>query len=327
MAPTVIVLLAYGSDTEYKRTIFCLKTFWAWFAGNPLDVKTIIYTDLPDYFPEYLSGLDVEYYSLTANRLSDMLGNTDYIHRRKVCVVKLTFEQYADADILFLDSDTFFHGQSSTLLKLIKPGFSIMHKKEFTLEEGLKLFTSFGKEKEPLDFTDLVENTSFTIGHETVSFNRNSLCWNSGVLGMTNNLKEVIADTLYLTDSFYINSRWFISEQWAFSLVLEHQTTILASDAYVTHYWGKRQKRLMDKLISTSGCLKNHADYGSAYFRKLSLQWKKQVINDVMKEEVLVALRSKNWSYALKATVKAVLKSPFNIQLFGELYRNEKTTY
>lgn len=314
-----IILLAYGNTIEYKRAIFCVLSFWSWFSGNALEIRILIYTDQPNYFEPFLNEFPIEYQYLNTQMLEEMLGESDYIHRRKVMVIDETFKKYPEDDLLFIDSDTFFISDPSKWLTEFKLGESYMHLREYTFAQGLELFSSFGGGKEPKAFIDFLELKPLTIAGESLSFDRNDYCWNSGVLGLTNDISSYIPDVLRLTDDFYKNSSWFISEQLAFSLVLQTKTKIFSSDTYVYHYWGKRQKVLMDKLIESkfTALQKHHRD--KTYLRELVLNFCYKIKTDVMIEQAGYALSKNKYAYGIRKAIFAWFRNPMNKSFIKEL--------
>lgn len=311
-----LILLSYGNETEYNRTIFCVLSFWAHYSGNTEKIRIVVYTDNQGYFEPFFNRINVSYVTLTPEMLVDMLGGSTYIHRRKVSVIDLTLKQYPAEDLIFVDSDTFFTKDPLPWLENLKRGISYMHLREYTFQDGLTLFSSFNQSKEPKAFIEFLESKPVKIGGEERSFSRNDFCWNSGVLGLTPDLSVYINDVFVMTDDFFKNSSWFISEQLAFSLLLQDRTRVLPSDEYVYHYWGKRQKKLVDvvlgKIIDTLP-LKTKTDITGLTDRLQS-----KISDDVVKEQAVLALFTNNWKYAAKRILVALLKNPANISLFRE---------
>ncbi|TKC09328.1 hypothetical protein [Pedobacter frigoris] len=319
-----LILLSYGNKTEYNRTIFCVLSFWAHYTGNTEKIRIIIYTDNKDYFEPFFNKIEVSYVTLTPEILQDMLAGSTYIHRRKVAVIDLTLKQHPGEDLIFVDSDTFFTKNPQPWIAALKPDMSYMHLKEYTFQEGLALFSSFNQSKEPKAFIDFLESQPVKIGGEDRSFNRNDFCWNSGVLGLTSDLSVYIDDVFVMTDDFFKNSSWFISEQLAFSLLLQDKTKVLPSDEYVYHYWGKRQKRLMDGVLEK--VINDLPAETKTNIVKLTIRLESKIADDVIKERAVLALFTKNWGYAVKRIFAALLKNPANISLFREWSEMKKSS-
>src|SRR5690606_10839570 len=128
---------------------------------------------------------------------------------------------------------------------------SCMYEREYTLQGGLDLYATFGEEEFPRAVIEYIEHSSLMTYGKTYDFNRYIYCWNSGVLALSRDFFKFMPDVCRLTDAFYKNTRWFISEQLALSFILSVSTRIEPAKSMVFHYWGKRQKSLIDSLISS----------------------------------------------------------------------------
>lgn len=228
-----------------------VMSFWAWYSGDREEIRTIIYTDEPDYFRSLLQNLPVEYVLLTLPLLEAMLNGSDYIHRRKIAVINETYKQYPSDDILFIDSDTFFIADPKNWLKSFRAGKSFMHVAEFSFAKAVQHFASFQQEILPISFINLIESKKFLIDNVEEQLHRNQIIWNSGVLGLSGTVAKYMNDIFALNDEFYEKTSWRISEQLAFSLVLQLKSEVQPSNQYIYHYWRPRQKALMDGILDS----------------------------------------------------------------------------
>jgi len=316
-----LVYLSYGNELEYRRAIFSILSFFSWCEDLLDSTRIIIYTDKPEFFHSFLSAYEIDYYLLSPELLEEMKGKDQFIHRIKVSVIKLTFENHPDQDQLFIDSDTFFAADASQLISNLKSGKSIMHVREYAIEESLEMFTTFNQGHFPKAFIKYIKNRAFKVGTEAISFSDQDYSWNSGVLGLPGDFAYYMLDVLNLTDKFFANSKWFICEQLAFSFILQRKTDISASDSYIFHYWGKRQKRLLDKLLVTDLRVGKDELYNSnQYIKKKTREYMKAVKNDLILEQIEIAIDFKSWVYAFKKTGQFILKNPFNLKLYRNLY-------
>lgn len=304
-----LVFLSYGSESEYYRAIFCVFSFLSWVESYADQVRIVIYTDQPEFFKKYLVELNIEYFLLTPEILEDMLDHKGFIHRRKVAVIDQTFKDFPGEYVLFIDSDTFFISPSRTLLEGPATGESFMHKREYTIEKGLAFFTSFNQGRYPAAFIEYISGRDFIINGKSESFNQQDYSWNSGVLGLNKDFAIYMAGVYQLTDDFYANSKWFISEQMAFSLILQRTTSIKPADDFLLHYWGKRQKVLMDKLIAELLNTYSVAELKNSNFIKpLTRKWKKRIESDLIMEQVSIALSSRSWLYGAKKCLQVAIR-------------------
>lgn len=324
-----LVILSYGREIEYRRAVVSVLSFRAWYKGDGAEVRTVIFTDKPDFFEPYLNELVVEYVLLTPELLTEMLGEYDYIHRRKIAVIDQVFQNHPSDDIIFIDSDTFFTADCTEWVANLEAGKSYMHTREWSFEEGITRWRSFGKGEYPESFVNLIESKPFMVGNEPTQFNRFHYSWNSGVLGITKEVARWMPDIFRMNDEFYQESGWFISEQLAFGLVLQTKTQVTGSEAYVCHYWGQRQKLLLDYLIfsacfNTDVFQKYDIDCKSSILRKLTGRWKKMVEADKIQERSTIALSNRQFLFGLRTATMAMLHSPLDVQFLQEVMLQTK---
>ena len=317
-----LVMLSYGRETEYQRAIFCILSFAAWYEQKLKDTRINVYTDQPDFFRPFLNHLDnVEYILLTAELMTEMLDGTDYIHRRKVSVIDMTFKRFPNEDLVFIDSDTFFISGTNALFDGYHPQESFMHRFEYTLGDGLKFFGLFNQDEHPKAFMNYISGKDFTIKGQTENFTEDDYCWNSGVLGLSKSFADLLPDVYQLTDKFYENSRWFISEQLAFGLILQRFTKISSAESFVVHYWGKRQKILFDQLLKDLFQKMNVKDLIQVSFIKdTTNSWNTKFEIDLILEQATIALSHQDWKHGIKKSLQAIFKGPFNAKTYKELY-------
>jgi hypothetical protein len=239
---TNLVVLSYGRENEYRRAILAVLSYYSWLSTSAEAGRTVIFTDNAAYFHPYLEGLTVDYISLTRERVQELNNVTGYPYRVKVSAVQEAFEAYPDANVLFIDSDTFVMADPAPLLARISPQVRVMHLREFVLEQR-RAEDAGGR------LLQLLESQSFQTSHGEERFNASQSCWNSGVLGLDPTVAAYISDVFQLTDKFYLGSGWHISEQIAFSLLLQTRSEIIASDDVVFHYWPGHEKAAVDALI------------------------------------------------------------------------------
>lgn len=320
-----LVLLSYGNEVEYRRAIFCILSFSSWYHDHANDTRIVVYTDDPGFIKSYLNHIVIEYVNLTPALLDELTGDVKYLHRIKVAAIDLTFKRYPDNSILFIDTDTFFYKPALELLRRFSLGVSFMHKREYKLEESIDIFSSYGEPEYPTSFLRYINGRNFSIGQSVVNFNINNYVWNSGVLGLDRSLASYLPDIFTITDAFYVNSKWFISEQLAFSLVLQSISEIKPADQFIHHYWGKRQKALMDNLIKKF--LKQHVEKlpENDSIRATTLNWRRLVLRDMLIEQAVGALQNCSWYFGLKKIVQLTLTGPKSLYLLSiELLKARK---
>lgn len=324
MRNKALVILSYGNESEFYRAIYALLSFSAWYSDHMKAFSILVYTDNPDFFRQYLdenTNLQIEYIYLSKTYLDDMVGDTKYIHRRKVYVIDLAFKSHPGKDILFIDSDTFFFKHSPKIVNDISYYESLMHKREYSLQEGLEIFEGWGLGSHPKAFIKYISKNAFLVDGSWEKFTALDYSWNSGVLGISKDNAKYLPDIFNLTDNFFLNSEWFISEQLAFSLVLQRRTTIFAVDDVVIHYWGKRQKKYMDKMLGDFLTSTSATKFKSVSLIKDSTRYfHKSLLFDIMLEQAIIALKHKHWRYGILKSLQVLLKKPFDKSTIVELY-------
>ncbi|GAB2778601.1 hypothetical protein HNQ93_001627 [Hymenobacter luteus] len=324
------VVLSYGRRNEYQRAVFAVLSFWAWYGGDKAEVQTIIYTDNPDYFRPYLAGLPVQYELLTPGRLTHMRGAAQYLHRVKAVILEHVFAVFPAHDVLYADTDTFFTTDPAGLLARLAPGTSFMHQPEYRLQDAVRVFAAFGQQQYPERFLELLESAVFEVAGQPARFYSRQVAWNSGVLALSHQQASLPPDIRQVMDTFFEHTAWFVSEQLAFSLVLQHQTQLLSARPVVCHYWGRRQKRLMDEQLSillrenfTQSLLAERLQC----VQHLTLQWQRQVEVDRLREGSLYAFANRQPRAGIKYALKSLFKAPFSRYFVRRLLAMGRRTF
>lgn len=319
-----IVLLCYGKEIEYKRAIVSILSLLAWNKASSSDFRIICFTDNPAYVNKYLGQVKVEYMYLSPSRMQYMLGGTTYIHRRKICILQDVYLRYPEDDIVFLDSDTFFISDSSTFLSSLKSGYALMHEREYKIEEAPEIYRRYmskkmeNAEQYPLAFIRQIESSTFRVGDEQLSFNAGQFVWNSGVLGLKNEVLPFLSSVLALSDEFYKESGWFISEQLAFGLLLQEKAKIRESSVFINHY--HQSKHHVDPRIRTllsEEFRKMGLGEKLATVRRFTLNVNKLVILDSSSSISIGAFKRQNIIKGIKFAVKAIKSIPLHPMLYS----------
>lgn len=309
------IVLSYGRETEYQRAVFAVLSFWAWYSGDRASVQTIICTDNPAFFQPYLAGLPVQYELLTPKQLTHMQGPARYVHRVKVRLLELIFARFPDRDILYIDTDTFFVADPAALLTRLTPTTSLMHQPEYLLQDAVGVFAEFGQQHYPEQLLELLAREAFRVAGQPARFYSRQRAWNSGVLGISCQHAGLLPDVLALADTFFARTRWFVSEQLAFSLVLQNQSQLVGCQAYLLHYWGRRQKSLMDAQLTRllrPGFQQATLPERLRQVRQLTGPWQRRVEADRLREGALYALTNRQPAAGLKYALKSLTRAPFS---------------
>lgn len=310
-----LIVLSYGRRNEYQRAIFSVLSFWAWYSGDKADIQTIIYTDNPEYFRPYLAGVPVHYELLTPARLTQMRGPDQYVHRVKALILEHSAELFPNRDIFYIDTDTFFIADPAALLSRLEPGTSLMHQPEYLMVDAVREFARFGQQHYPEQFLKLLDNEVFEVAGQPTRFYSRQVAWNSGLLGISHEQLALLPDIRRVLDTFFKRTGWFVSEQLAFSLVLQNRTQLLSGQAYLFHYWGRRQKHIMDQQLSI--LLQKNFAQASLVERlycvhQLTVQWQREVECDRLREGSLYAFAHRQPTAGIKYALKSLTKGPLS---------------
>jgi hypothetical protein len=244
-----LVGLSYGLEREYKRMIFAILSFKAYYSGPEDSISLLVFTDNPTYFERFFTGLKVKYVLLTPARIELMKGAQNFVHLVKIAVVREAFEMYPNNSLLFIDSDTFFVKDPLPLLSIISADTSLMHTKEYALAERID---STSEGMSPQLFLNTIERCTFLTSQGEERYFSSQYSWNSGVIGLAKEGRAYMEDIYKLTEDFFSCSSWHISEQLAFSLILQTRTTVHSCEKYIYHYWPGDKKVMIDSILATS---------------------------------------------------------------------------
>jgi hypothetical protein len=228
-APDNLLLLAHGRADVIRQARFCLLTFQHFALRTPGRYRVVVYTDQPEAFADLGDIVQVE--RLTPETLRRWRGPQDYVHRVKPEML-LHFAGAYDGRLLFVDSDTYFRRDPAELFDRVRPGVAALH-----LDEGRLSERRNGNARRLHDFVRradlrLPDGTTGRLPEATAM-------WNSGVVGIAPEDRDLLAPTLALVDELYGRYRKHNMEQLALSYVLAGRLQLVPADDVVYHYWGR----------------------------------------------------------------------------------------
>lgn len=321
-----LVLLSYGRESEYRRAIFAVLSFWVHYRGPREAVSTVVFTDYPPFFRPYLAGLPVEYVQLDDDRRRAMHGPHNYVPRVKIGVLNELMQRYPGHDALYVDTDTFFVANPAPLLASLAAGTAFMHLPEYQLADASGGYTTVGPAVAacPPRFRALLASRTFRVLGRERQFTGAQLGWSSGVLGLPATAARLLPDVFRLTDEFFAGSKWLSSQQLAFSLVLPIVLPLQRSDAYVYHYQPVGQKQRMDVLLArrlTAAFSRHPLPMRLAAPRAWLPRFRRECEVATLHEGMRHALGKGRWLPAAKYAVKALLRAPFDLPFVRQLIR------
>jgi hypothetical protein len=225
-----LIYLCYGEPSIFREAIFSILSMQQF----PVDRSTqvVIYSNRPEAF----HALEVKVRTVTDAELDEWMGETRYIHRRKLMAVIDALERYGGS-VAFIDCDTYFLKPAGSLFELIGPGRSCLHIAEGRLKET--------RTRQNARISRLIESGEFydTAGKRLV-ISPDAMVWNSGVLGVHSSDLPLVREALNLCDQLWkrdqvtepAKERAHTLEQFAVGVFLTRNRLSAASDI-VFHYW------------------------------------------------------------------------------------------
>jgi hypothetical protein len=242
-----LVAQSFGRKNEYLRTILSIWSFYVHVSAEFKKSKTLLFTDKPDFFRAYLSDLPVTYILLTPERMTEMRGNNDFLHRIKIAIIAEAFQR-SEGNLLYIDGDAFFTGDPSYLFQRLTKRASFMHTNEYPFYAlGNMPLPSGAPFRAVLNY---LEVNAFTMANGSrLKFPSTLFSWNAGVVMLHRDQAYLLGDVFAITDQLYAATGNHASEQYAFSIVLQTQTDLNACEKVIYHYWHKVKKQISDQFL------------------------------------------------------------------------------
>jgi hypothetical protein len=320
-----LVTQSFGKESEYKRAIFMIWSFWA-HTRQFSDV--ILFTDAPEYFSPYFRDKPVHFELLTAEKIVQMRGEIDFLHRMKIALIERAFH-LIKGNMLYVDSDTFFTNDIRPLYHEVSPDKAYMHLLEYDFESmrnvPLPAGASFRK------FLALIESQVFHLSNDkSLHVNTKQNSWNAGAMLLHYNHARLLNDVYALTDQIYPVTQNHASEQYAFSIILENNTLLQPLDTYIFHYWHRVKKGVMDlflrKRISMDWAQKSDQQKTEAIMKmtkQLPGHFNSHYLSDV--DAAIQAFNERRYKIAYRYSLKALSKKPWNVTFIKDiLYHTKK---
>lgn len=309
---TYLVLQSFGRENEYKRAILTTLSFFAHINIPLIHVKTLLFTDKPDYFTKHFAELPVEYVLLTQEKIKSMRGRIDFLHRMKIAVIEEAFSM-SSGNLIYTDSDTFFIADPDSLLKQLSEKRAYMHLLEYPFIQETEDKTQTYK-----DFYLLINSQSFKLSNGSeikVTANHNS--WNAGVMFFHQSHARFIPDVYALTEQFYPLSKSHASEQYAFSVIMQENTILKPCDTVIYHYWYRIKKLITDDFLDgkvtelwAENILSKKLDDVKKWCTELPKIYTKH--NLTMRDNAIQAFCNKEYINGYMWAMKALYQKPLN---------------
>lgn len=196
-----------------------------------------IITDFPDLYQHLKDVVNV--ITIDENTIRDWKGKDNFFWRVKLKGIEKVCALYPDSPVLYLDTDTFLHGNFARLEKFLKEPAAVMHERETTLFAG--------KSKTEKRMWASVGN-KFYGGVKILPAHH---MWNAGVVG-TPNTKNGDECRLAITICDEMCEQGVtrrLIEQFSLSVALHETYGLKEAREMIAHYWSNKDE--WNKEIST----------------------------------------------------------------------------
>lgn len=240
----VIIYFAYGREDIFEQTLYSILTLLHVCERERRGCRIAVYTDAPERF----AALPVDVVALSQARLDEWLGGSDYIHRRKTCVILDALERFANK-VAFIDSDTWFLAHPERIFARVGPGRAAFHICEgFVASTATPFDSALARQLEAIPLT--------LRSGELVTFGPRTRMWNTGVVGIDPADREAMLDALALGEAIWrtadpagaFGKKIHHAEQFATGYALRHAVLSEAADC-VYHYWPGEAKRAFGAVL------------------------------------------------------------------------------
>ncbi|HEY5824260.1 MAG TPA: hypothetical protein VIT44_07845 [Cyclobacteriaceae bacterium] len=320
---SILVTQSFGRENEYRRVIFMIWSFWAQFS---VSAKVILFTDRPDYFQSYFSGFEIEYIQLTSDKIKQMRGDIDFLHRMKIALIEEAFRM-SDGNLLYADSDTFFTADPSPLLEKISRSNAFMHTREYAFESIRQMPLPAGKTFRA--FVSLIDENVFNLADgSTLKITADQSSWNAGVMMFHQSHADLLSDVFSLTDQFYPTTQNHASEQYAFSVVMQNKLVLDSCEKVIYHYWYRIKKEIMDIFLEKNlrDFLKFSIDQRITLIKKwtieLPLLFERHVLT--LRDQSIQSFHENNFKKGYGFALRAMMKNPFDYTFIKNLVYHTK---
>ena len=201
-----------------------------------------IYTDQPRLFSLLENQYEINIISVDENKVEEWLLGKDYFLITKISLVKEFLISHS-GNMIFVDTDVIFKRKLDSTFRKVANGKYVLHLREEKL-------SSPGNKH----YVKTFQNKKFILeSGRTISIDKKSEMWNSGLIGISSDCIDVVDDVLSLCLQLLPHSSSRFLEQLSFSLVFKDTGRLVGDPKIMVHYWWK--KSLFNPIINEA--LKN----------------------------------------------------------------------
>lgn len=320
----VLVTQSFGNEKEYRRAIFCIASFYAHIEDK--NKPCFIFTDNPAYFQKYLNQFPIRYFLLTPEKIKNMRGAIDFLHRMKIALIEEAFATTND-HLLYVDSDTFFIKDPSEKMNSLKPGISFMHLPEYSFESMRDWMLPAGVPFRA--FIQYVSANTFKLNDGSMlKVDTHGFSWNAGVMMLHSDHRKVLPEVYAITEQCYPHIHNHACEQYAFSIALQRHTTVYRCDDVSYHYWYRVKKKLADAFLQEA--LKNEEGFSDPEslrkIKDLTSKLPKHIENHVLflKDESIQSFNKNLFLRGYMFAARTLMKNPVDFTFVKDVLYHTK---
>ena len=231
---------AYGNKANINEAKFSIISFCKVSASSTISTTCIvIYTDQPEQFELFKKIKSIIIQHITQETIRNWYGPLEFAHRAKIKIIEDFFFKYPAANLLYVDTDTYFTADLADIFSEIANGTLFMH-----------AFEGVAIKNHPDSMNALwvkrlqkLFKYTFAVGDKKIKIPESTPLWNAGALGINSSYAFLINEVEALTDSIYKTSQVHIAEQIAFCYTLQSQAKVKGLDKVIFHYWNFKELR------------------------------------------------------------------------------------
>lgn len=226
-----IVFQAYGRDYIFNECYYAILSI---LKQKPKENYTfLIYTDQPSKF-DWLELHNSIVEPLSENTIHSYKGHINFVHRVKIKILEHALANY-QGNFIYLDTDMYALTDVSELFNKINLTQTLMHEQEGSIKSKYNLVAK--------KIYKFVSSNTGWLEEKNINLNLNTIMFNAGVIGISNNHSFIVKKVLDDTDNIYPVFPSHIVEQISFSLELQNHSAVIDTTNHIFHYWFFKEYR------------------------------------------------------------------------------------
>lgn len=311
----MLVVQSFGKETEYRRAILTIQSYYVHCIPREAG-QTYLFTDDPSYFQKFLIERPIRFFYISPEKIKNMRGDIDFLHRMKIAIIEESFLA-SNENLLYADSDTFFTSDPSPLMNEVNEHVSFMHLCEYRFDSLLKIGLPAGAPFHAF-VKCILENKFLMPDGSALKVMLDQYSWNAGVMMLDRAILKLLPEVYALTDYFLKPTQNHASEQYAFSVILQNSTDVRSCDKVIYHYWYRVKKEIMDQFLSEEITLK-WSELTEEKKETMIKEWTKVLPSHIdnhilmLRDNAIQSFHENKFKEGYWFAAKAIAKKPFSL--------------